>query len=195
MSRSVRFLFATLCGLILAAGTHIVVILASPFLAQHSAFDRLSATLDADQMQPIAGLGADREQNDVWLKRADPNIAVAACAFDLTDGPVRISAQTGILPESLTFHARSQGVFFAVTDRAAVRGALDIVVMTQRQLDEARAVEDDSEADRQDVRIIAPESQGFALVRVQAPFPSLRQAAETAAKAVACTSDNDDDEE
>ena len=45
-----------------------------------------------------------------------------ACAFDLEDGPVRVSTKTNALFQSLSFHARGGSVFFAVTDRAAVRG-------------------------------------------------------------------------
>ena len=59
-------------------------------------------------------------------------------------------------------------MFFAVTDRAAVRGELEIVAMTARQLDEARAAEDENDPSR-DVRIVAPEQQGFVIVRVAAP--------------------------
>ena len=101
---------------------------------------------------------------------------------------MRISAQTGSLFQSLSFHARGGGVFFAITDRAAVRGALDLVVMTRRQLDEALAAEDQDEPSR-DVRIVAPQREGFVVVRALAALPSLREEAEAAAKSVSCTID------
>ena len=41
------------------------------------------------------------------------------------------------------------------------------------------------------VRIVAPEQQGFVIVRVAAPSPSLRPQAEEAAKAVSCTAEQD----
>jgi uncharacterized membrane protein len=81
-------------------------------------------------------------------------------------------------------------VFFAVTDRAAVRGELQIVVLTQRQLDEALAQEDEDEPSR-DVRIVAPRRVGFVIIRVAAPFPSQRPLAEEAAKAVSCVVDEE----
>ena len=184
MSIRGRFLIATLCGLVLGAGTHIVVILASPGLAKNDAFDRLRPTLDADKAQllsPVGGRGS-------WVPRPDPAAAMAACAFDLANGPARIVIRATPLFESLSFHAKTGGIFYAVTDRAAVRDELAVVVMTPRQLDEARAAESDSEpATLQEVRVVAPENQGFAIVRVVSPTPSQNALAENAAKSVSCS--------
>ena len=181
-----RFVVATLCGLVIAAGVHIAAILASPYLADQDAFSKVQATLTADKAQIIGGPGGE----NTWLPKPDPAAVVATCAFDLRNGPMRVSARTGALPLSFSFHKETGGVFFAVTDRAAVRGELEIVAMTARQLDEARASEDESDPSR-DVRIVAPEVQGFVIVRVVAPAPSLRPQAEEMAKAVSCTAEQD----
>ncbi len=181
-----RFLIATLCGLVTAAGVHIAAIFASPHLSDQDAFAKVQPTLTAEKAQIISAPGGE----NTWLPRPDPAVAVAACAFDLRNGPMRIAARTGSLLLSFSFHKETGGVFFAVTDRAAVRGELEIVAMTARQLDEARATEDENEPSR-DVRIVAPEQQGFVIVRVTAPTPSLRPQAEEAAKAVSCTAEQD----
>ncbi|MBM6581349.1 hypothetical protein ILT44_14230 [Microvirga sp. BT689] len=181
-----RFVVATLSGLVIAVGVHIAAILASPYLAEQDAFAKVQSTLTADKAQIIAPAGGE----NTWLPRPDPAVAVATCAFDLRNGPMRITAQTGSLPLSFSFHKETGGVFFAVTDRAAVRGELEIVAMTARQLDEARAAEDENDPSR-DVRIVAPELQGFVIVRVVAPAPSLRPQAEDLAKAVSCTAEQD----
>ncbi len=176
-----RFLIATLCGLVLAVGVHIVSILATPYLAEDDAFSKIQPTLTSEKAQIVSAPGAET----TWMPRPDPAVAVAACAFDLRNGPMRVSAQTGSNLLSFSFHKESGGVFFAVTDRAAVRGELEIIAMTARQLDEARAAEDENEPSR-DVRIVAPEQQGFVIVRVAAPTASQRPQAEEAAKAVSC---------
>jgi uncharacterized membrane protein len=186
MSFFARFLLATLIGLVLAAGVHMAVILASPRFAEQDAFAKTLSTLAADHAQTISAPGGA----DTWLPLPDPAVAVATCAFNLNDGPARVAAKTGALFLSFSFHTKIDGVFFAVTDRAAVRGELEIVVMTPRQLDEARASEDENDPSR-DVRIVAPEARGFVVVRVAAPTPSLRAQAEEAAKAVACTVDEE----
>lgn len=179
-----RFLIATLCGLVLAVGVHIVSILATPHLAEDDAFAKIQPTLTAETAQMISAPGAA----DTWLPFPDPAVAVAACAFDLRDGPMRVAAKTGVDLLSFSFHKKTGGIFFAVTDRAAVRGELEIVAMTARQLDEARAAEDENEPSR-DVRIVAPEQQGFVIVRVAAPTASQRPLAEQAAKAVSCVTE------
>jgi uncharacterized membrane protein len=179
-----RFLIATFCGLVIAIGVHIVAILASPHLAEHDAYAKVESTLAADKAQIVSAPGGE----NTWLPRPDPAAAVATCAFDLRNGPMHVSAKTGPLFLSFSFHKESGGVFFAVTDRAAVRGELEIVAMTARQLDEARAAEDENEPSR-DVRIVAPEQRGFVIVRVVAPTPSQRPQAEESAKAVSCMSE------
>jgi uncharacterized membrane protein len=179
-----RLLLATFVGVVLAAGVHIAAILTAPRYAEQDAFGRIQPTLAAEHAQIISAPGGA----NTWLPMPDPAAAVAACAFNLSDGPARIAAKTGALFLSFSFHTKTGGVFFAVTDRAAVRGELEIVVMTARQLDEARAGEDVNEPSR-DVRIVAPESRGFMIVRVVAPTSSLHAQAQQAAEAVSCTVD------
>jgi uncharacterized membrane protein len=184
VTESGRFILATLCGLVLAGIVHLLVVLGIPYLAEHDAFSRLGETVSSDTAEVVAS----PTDSDTWLPRADPNMAVGACAFDLEEGPVRIAAKTGGMFESLSFHSRGAGVFFAVTDRAAVRGNLEIVVLTRRQLDEILAREDEEEPSR-DVRIVAPARQGLAVVRVLANLPSRRAEAEEAIRSVSCTID------
>ena len=124
---------------------------------------------------------------EAWLPIPDPAVAVGVCAFDLGDGPMRVSARTGALTLSLAAHGR-QGAFYAVTDQAAVRGALDLVILTRAQYDQALADDDENEPSR-DVRIVAPEMRGFVVVRVIAGLPSQREAANAAIRAVSCTTD------
>ena len=182
MSAWSRFLLATVCGLVLAGIVHIAAVLSVPWLSEQDAFSRLRGTLAADRSQIIAAPG-----QETWLPRPDPAASLAACAYNLDEGPLRVSARTGPIFESLSFHARG-GTFFAVTDRAGVRGVLDLVVMTRSQLDEAQANDDGDEPSR-DVRIVAARREGLVIVRVVAPFPSQREEAETAAKSVSCVTE------
>jgi uncharacterized membrane protein len=178
------FLLATAAGIVLGAGAHIFAVLAAPRFAEHDAIAQVQPTLESESATIVSSPGGDA----TWLPLPDPALAIAACAFDLAEGPARITAHTGQSFLSLSLHSKTNGVFFAVTDRAAIRGELELVVMTQRQLDEARAEEDENEPSR-DVRIVAPAEQGFAIIRVAASVPSLRPAAISAVKAVSCTVD------
>lgn len=184
MSAGAKLVLATLCGLVLAGMVHVAAVLALPWLSERDAFSRLRGTISADKSELVApALGSPGE---AWLPRPDPAVALAACAYNLDEGPVRISARVGTLFQSLSFHARAGGAFFAITDRAAVRGAIELVVMTRGQLDQVLASQDEDEQNR-DVRIVSPSREGLVIVRVLAALPSQKPEAEEAARSVACT--------
>jgi uncharacterized membrane protein len=185
-----RVLYATLCGLVLAGLVHVATVLAIPLLSESDALSRARTSESLDHPQRIYTLstGDNPAPAEAWLPIPDPAVAVGVCAYNLADGPMRVSARTGALMLSLAVHGR-RGAFYAVTDQAAVRGALDLVVLTRAQYDEALANEDENEPSR-DVRIVAPERQGYVVVRVIAGLPSQRPAANAAVQAVSCTIDS-----
>lgn len=189
MSALSRFAFATLCGLVLAAIAHLAAILLTPQLSERHAAARLTEAARSDRAEVIAGPGLP-----TWLPRADPAVAVAACAYDLSEGPFRFTAAADAPFQSVSLHSRGAGAFFAVTDRAAVDGLIDIVVMTPAQRDREETLralraeaEGEAEMDGPAVRVIAPEERGFAVIRVLAPSPSLAARAIAAAGATSCT--------
>ncbi len=193
-----RFILATLCGLVLAGLVHVATVLAIPYLAAGDALARSRATLsnDTSVLVHAAEVGgpqdsAPAEAAENWLPPQDPAVAVGVCAYDLDDGPVRITAETGPLLETIALHGRS-GAYYAITDQAALRGTVELVVMTKRQFDEALASADEDERNR-DVRIIAPSRQGFVSVRVLAALPSQQAQANEAARSVSCTIDGPDE--
>lgn len=193
-----RFVLATLCGLVLAGLVHVAAVLAIPYLATGDAFTRSRATLanDTSVLVHAAGTGGPPEAAADppaagWLPRQDPAVAVGVCAYDLDDGPVRITAETGPLLETIALHGRN-GAYYAITDQAALRGTVELVIMTKRQFDEALATADEDERNR-DVRIVAPSREGFVSVRVLAALPSQQAQADEAARSVSCTIDGPDE--
>ncbi|GJE62149.1 DUF1254 domain-containing protein [Methylobacterium trifolii] len=189
-----RVAYATACGLALAGLVHVATVLAIPALSEADAVSRARSSESLDHPQQVYTLatGDNPAPAEAWLPIPDPAVAVGVCAFDLEDGPMRVSARTGPLMLTLAAHGR-RGAFYAVTDQAAVRGALDLVILTRAQYDEALANDDENEPSR-DVRIVAPEGRGFVVVRVVAGLPSQRPAANAAIQAVSCTIDSPGDE-
>ena len=189
MSLRGRFLLATACGLVLAGIVHIVTVLAIPRVAERAAFMLAKSSESLDHPLRIHTLATTGTANpaEAWLPIPDPAVAVGVCAYDLDDGPMRVSAKVGSLTLSIAVHGR-RGAFYAVTDQAAVRGALELVIMTRAQYDEALANEADTDASR-DVRVVVPEREGFAVVRVIAALPSQRAMANDAVDAVSCSID------
>lgn len=176
-----RLTLLTLAGLLLAGITHIVVVLLVPVLAERdaaTAYAGLGMNGQAELVTPPpAGLPAIRD--------ADPNSVAAVCGFDLAAGPLRVVARGGALPLGLTVHRRGGGVAYAITDRAAIRGVLEFVVMTQEQLDERLARDEEGETSRE-LRVVSPSLQGLVVARVMARRPFDRGEAEAQATSVAC---------
>lgn len=181
MSMFARFSLATICATVLGIIAHISAILIMPWVSERHAAERLQMTTAAETAQLIAGPGVE-----TWLPLPDPAVAVAACAYDLGEGPFRFTAVTSGLMKSVAFHGRGSGNFFAVTDRAAIDGMLDIVVMTRDQRDLFEAIRD-NEPDRTALHVVAPEVEGFAVIRVLAPFASQMGAAFREAQEAGCT--------
>lgn len=187
MSRA-GLLLATAAGLVLAGLVHVAAVLAIPRFAEGDAFTRAKASESLDHPLRIHGLTGSAPPQESWLPDPDPAVSVGVCSYDLDDGPMRVSAQAGALMLSVSVHGR-RGAFYALTDQAAVRGSLDLVVMTRAQFDEALANDQAGEVTR-DVRIIAPVRRGFAVVRAIAALPSQSAAADAAVQAVSCTIDS-----
>lgn len=178
-----RLVLLTLMGLVLAGIVHILAVLLIPVLAERDAASAYAALGDGGHAElvtpPAAGLPA--------LAEPDPNSVSAVCGYDLGTGPVRVSAQTGALPLGLTLHRHGGGVAYAITDRAAIRGVLEFVVMTQEQLDERLAQDEEGETSRE-LRVVSPSPQGLIVARVMVRHTVDRGEAEALATSVACTS-------
>lgn len=178
-----RFVMTTLAGLILAAVVHIVTILAVPALSQRDAAHAYRELGIEGHAEAIPSPGKARGLPA--LREADPNVVTAICGYDLSAGPMRVVARTGTLPLGLTLHRQGGGVLYAITDRAAIRGTLEFLVMTEAQRDERIAADEEGETSRE-LRIVSDTEQGLIVARVLLRLPSDRTDAEALATGVAC---------
>jgi uncharacterized membrane protein len=176
-----RLLLATAAGLVLAAIVHIVTILLIPVLSGSDAAHAYRALGTGGRAELIAS----GERNLPLPREADAATVTAICSFDLTGGPMRVVARAGTLPLGLTLHRRGGGVIYAITDRAAIRGVVEFVVMTEEQRDERIARDEEGEAARE-LRVVSDTDQGLIVARVLVRHPSDRSDAEALASGVAC---------
>ena len=148
----------TLLAIVMVAGiVHIASLLLVPRVAPDDAYARLVAVAPEGRVTvlPRAATPGDA------LPDRDPAVATAVCRYDLAAGPLRVfAALTGQGFVALTLHARSGVAYYGLNDRAGNEGKLDFVVMTPAQRDEAQA-KDAADAAVRDVRVLAPERQGF----------------------------------
>lgn len=177
-----RLLLATSAGLVLAGIVHIVTILLIPPLSESDAAHAYAALGAGGQAELVKagdprGLPLPRE--------TDPATVTAVCSYDLTAGPMRVVARAGALPLALTLHRQGGGTIYAITDRAAIRGVVEFLVMTEEQRDERAARDEEGEAARE-LRVVSDSERGLIVVRVLARLPSDRADAEALASGVAC---------
>lgn len=178
-----RFMMTTLAGLILAAIVHIITILAIPTLSQRDAAHAYRELGAEGHAETIPSPGNARGLPA--LREADPNAVTAICGYDLSAGPMRVVARTGTLPLGLTLHRQGGGVLYAITDRAAIRGTLEFLVMTETQRDERIAADEEGETSRE-LRIVSDTERGLIAARVLQRLPSDRADAVALATGVAC---------
>jgi uncharacterized membrane protein len=174
-----------LAGLALAGIVHIASVLLMPRLAPRDAYTRLSAFIAPGGVRPLPAAEPGQE----ILPFLDPAFAYAVCGYDLAKGPLRIRA--AVVPGpfvSMSFRSRKGQLFYSLTDRAASRGKIDIVVLTPAQLTEAEA-QDNEDEPIQELRLLAPELQGFVLLRALAGAQSELPLAQARLAAVACGTD------
>ncbi|GLK79669.1 DUF1254 domain-containing protein [Methylopila turkensis] len=176
----IRLIYAVAIGLALAGLIHVASLLRVPQLAPNGAYDRL-ASLEADGrfvVLPDEGEAADR------LPFRDPAFVTAACRYDLSQGPVTVRANLPSSYGAVVFHNRGGQPFYALSDRAATNGAVEVTVLDADAAEEAEA--DETVEERPNIRIASPTETGFVLVRLFAPAPSARAGLAAIAAGASC---------
>ena len=181
-SRLSAILTLAVSAVILAGIVHFVVILAMPRVATRDAFARLAGMGRVDETVALPPADPSRR----LLPYDDPAVAAAFCRYDLAKGPLRVRAPTGRAFSSMSFHTRRGLAFYALTDKAGAHGAIEAVLATPDDV-RSLASRDDEETPSRDLRIAAPEREGYVMVRVFSETPSLRAEAEAEARRLTCT--------
>lgn len=155
-------LLAWLIAVFLIAGiVHISAIFLLPSVAAHDSYARLASAIQGRGFQPAAALAPVQDA----LPFTDPATTVTVCRFDLGAAPWRIRVDTDSEAlTSLSFRARNGTVFHTLTDRAALRGRLDVFLGTTAQVDAAEAGDTDDGPARE-VRLVSPSQVGLVFLR------------------------------
>ncbi|MBX8824544.1 hypothetical protein [Ochrobactrum sp. SFR4] len=121
-----QFLYAITLGLIGAAIVHIAIILLVPDDASETLWKRVEALGPAESFHRLEGAN--------WAKRRDPLMRSAACRFDLTNGPVHISAVGKVPFWSLAIYNHVGDITFSLNDQVSPTTDLLIVSPLQKIL-------------------------------------------------------------
>ena len=172
-----------LLGVLAIAGTtHIAAIFALPEIAAKDTSARLSELAKPGQLTLLPAPRANKQ----GMPFADPAMVQAVCPFDLSQGGLRLHADVeGGRLLTFSFRTSAGQVFYSMTDLAAHQGKIDVAVLTAAQLEIVEAGDDEDDPS-QDLRLVAPEPQGFVIVSALAVYQSGRADAEERVKSVAC---------
>lgn len=166
-------------GCLFVAGiVHISSILMMPRLAEKDGYALLGGLTSSVTILPD---WATRQS----MPYQDPAAVLATCRYDLDGGPTRVRYSAGDNLVTLSFHDRTGRIFYSTTDRAALRGRVDIVLLDAQQLDTLEANDPEDQAP-QELRLVPPTRSGFILVRSLADRPSAKATATKAAQSVLC---------
>jgi uncharacterized membrane protein len=176
----IRWLLWIVGGLMLGGLVHLTTILALPRTASRDAYARLAPLV------PVHGFALlpapTPEASSVPFM--DPAFAVAACRYDLTKGPIKLTVPVSQAYTSVTFYTRYDVAYYAINDRAAGRRSIDLDLMTTKQRDDLPDDEEVTAADR--LIVESPSLTGLIVARAFAPEPSLLPAATAALRAAQC---------
>lgn len=171
-------------ALFLAGIVHISSIFLMPRFAQNDAYARLGGTPRGISALPDPSVSQSMPYQD---QRAEYSV----CHYDLDLGATRVRSNvTADALVAISFHDRTGRIFYSTTDRAALRGRIDVRLLTPRQLDTIEA-SDPEDQTPQELRLTPPTQTGFVLVRALLEEPGGRPAARQAANAVLCQTERE----
>jgi len=159
-------------GIFAAVLAHVAFVYAVPRVLMGVAIERLGASganrwTVADRVTPLSRA----------IVRPAPDFAYAACAYDLTDGPVVIQAAPWESYWSLSLYAANSDNYFVIDDREARFGAEITLVRKGRPHPEGASIV-----------IESPSGRGIALIRRLAPTANEYARAVVTAREDVCAS-------
>jgi uncharacterized membrane protein len=172
-----------LLGVLAIAGiTHIVAVFALPEIAAKDTYARILELAKPGQLTILP----PSRPGKLVMPFADPAMVQSVCPFDLSQAGLRLHSDVeGGRLLTFSFRTSAGQAFYSMTDLAAQQGKIDVVVLTAAQLEIVEA-EDDEDDPSQDLRLVAPEPQGFVIVSALAGYQSDRADAEERVKSVIC---------
>jgi uncharacterized membrane protein len=164
---------------LLAVMVHLASLLALPVFATNDAYARLGRDAPLDQVTALT----QAQVAALGLPFYDRSFETAVCKYDLSAGVLRLRAPSPDTMLLVTLIAQGGNVYFSVTDRAAIKGLVEVLIGTQAQIEQIEASDRDDEV-LGELRVRAPKPRGLALIRVFAPDETSKaRAAEDAAQA------------
>ncbi len=161
-----KALYILLFGLVGGALVHIAIVLAVPVLSENDAWSFIKENNKPYEFAEISRSDSGR----ALLRNSDPLFRVAACHFDLSEGPVHLQADGDVEFWSLSLFGRDGTIVFSFNDRNASERKLDIIVATKT--DATALQKSEPSESEQSFLVSADIKAGYAILRVFQPDAS-----------------------
>jgi uncharacterized membrane protein len=174
----IRWLLWLLAGVLLGGIVHLSTVLALPRTAAHDAYARLLPITPVNKMVPLP------LSTTPVLPFMDPAFATAVCRYDLSKGPIKLTAPVSQAYTAVSFYTRYDISYYAINDRAAGRKVIELDLMTTQQREQLPEEEDVTAADR--LIVESPTPTGLIVLKALSPEPALMPMAQTALASAQC---------
>ena len=145
-----------LAVVIIAAITHVVIILASPYLIMRSAMGGMLARTGGANI-PLSTPTATATSRAVV--KPSPDLAYTVCVYDISQGPVLIGGVPSSAYWSIGLYAANTDNFHVITPKASVGGHVNVVLAKSRDRAEIPAWK------REYPVVVPPSQRGIVLWR------------------------------
>ena len=176
----IRWLLLLVGGALLGGIVHLATIFILPRTATQDAYSRLAPIAPVNKVVALP----EPTPEKALMPFMDPAFAEAVCRYDLAQGPLKLSVPLSTAYTSVSFYTNEDVAYYAINDRAAGRGAIELDLMTAEQHSEMPENEDITAADR--LIVESPTPTGLIAIRALAPEPGLMPMAQRAVAAAQC---------
>ena len=168
-------------ALIVGALLHIVATLSWANLTASRAYETLAAPLPVNRMLVTQPVTAARQM----LPFQTPDLRVAACRYDTTDGPIAIRASLPGLGWSLSLHGERGDNFFVVMGQEGRRTELALLLVPQGE--EFVPLPGDAVGPQAMAQVPLQQHRGIAFLRGPVRGPAYRAEVEAELARASCT--------
>jgi len=176
-----RVLYAVILGLVGAGVVHIAILFMLPSYSERDIWSQVSSVAG-----PYKAIPLNRETLKGTPPRpTNPFLSAAACRFDLSDGPVHVTAPGAVPMWSMSIYDSDGLNVFGFNDRTATDKVLDLVVLTPPQMQKVRA--EIPAGFERSVFVETGTEEGIVLVRVLMPDDTWQGVIDTFLGGLRCT--------
>lgn len=168
-------------ALIVGAILHLAMTLSWAHVSATAPYDRLAEGLPMNRMQVMPPVTATRQ----LLPFQSPDLRVAICRFDATDGPIAVRASLPGVGWSLSLHGERGENFFVVTGQESRRTELALLLVPQG--DEFVPLPNDAVGPQALAQVPLEHRRGLAFLRGPVPGPAYRAEVEAELARASCT--------